>query len=82
MIRFSYYVVLISLVFSIQGLSAQKLSKTEKRLIQTIEQNNTEAIAFLEQVVNVNSGTLNAKGVKEVGMHLSLIHISEPTRPY
>lgn len=69
MIRFSYYVVLISLVFSIQGLSAQKLSKTEKRLIQTIEQNNTEAIAFLEQVVNVNSGTLNAKGVKEVGMH-------------
>ncbi|MET6989897.1 M20/M25/M40 family metallo-hydrolase [Sediminicola arcticus] len=46
----------------------QKLSKTEKKIIKSIETNNTEAIGFLEKVVNINSGTLNAKGVQEVGM--------------
>jgi len=49
-------------------LSAQKLSKVERKLVKTVETNNTEAIGFLENVVNINSGTLNAKGVKEVGM--------------
>ncbi|MGF1558080.1 MAG: M20/M25/M40 family metallo-hydrolase [Flavobacteriaceae bacterium] len=47
---------------------AQKLSKNEKILIKTIEKNNAEARIFLEKVVNINSGTLNLKGVKEVGM--------------
>ena len=48
--------------------SAQKLSRTEKKIVASVEKNNEEAIAFLEKVVNINSGTLNAKGVKEVGM--------------
>lgn len=46
---------------------AQKLSKNERILIKTIEKNNAEARIFLEKVVNINSGTLNLKGVKEVG---------------
>ncbi len=54
--------------FSISISSAQKLSKKEKKILSSIENNNAEAIAFLEKVVNINSGTLNAKGVKEVGM--------------
>ncbi len=49
-------------------LKAQNLSRTEKKIFSTIEQNNTEAISFLEKVVNINSGTLNPKGVKQVGM--------------
>lgn len=52
----------------IAGAEAQKLSRTEKKLVKSIEKNNPEAIAFLEKVVNINSGTLNAKGVQEVGM--------------
>lgn len=48
-------------------ISAQKLSRTERKLIKTVEVNNAKAIAFLEKTVNINSGTLNAKGVKEVG---------------
>jgi len=48
--------------------SAQKLSRTEKNIVASVEKNNEEAIAFLEKVVNINSGTLNAKGVREVGM--------------
>jgi len=61
--------VLFLLLFLLAGLSctSQQLSKTEKRLLKTIEQNNAEAIIFLEQAVNINSGTLNAKGVREVG---------------
>lgn len=49
-------------------LTSQKLSRTEKKIVKTVAQNNTDAIAFLKKVVNINSGTLNAKGVKEVGM--------------
>jgi len=45
----------------------QKLSRTEKQLVKLVSANNDEAIAFLEEVVNVNSGTLNLKGVREVG---------------
>ncbi|MGB5319401.1 MAG: M20 family peptidase, partial [Eudoraea sp.] len=61
-----YTTLLISLCFSV-SLMSQKLSGVEKKLIKTIEANNTEAITFLEEVVNINSGTLNAEGVKEVG---------------
>ncbi|NJB72675.1 glutamate carboxypeptidase [Saonia flava] len=60
--------VLLLLLCSVVSINAQKLSRVEKKLVKSIENNNTEAIAFLEKVVNINSGTLNAKGVKEVGM--------------
>ncbi|RIV46867.1 M20/M25/M40 family metallo-hydrolase [Flagellimonas pelagia] len=49
-------------------VTAQKLTRTEKKIVATIEKNSDEAISFLEKVVNINSGTLNAEGVKEVGM--------------
>lgn len=48
-------------------VSAQRLSRNERKLVKTVEVNNAKAIAFLERTVNINSGTLNAKGVKEVG---------------
>ncbi|WP_321826592.1 M20/M25/M40 family metallo-hydrolase [Maribacter dokdonensis] len=47
--------------------NAQKLSKNEKKVVKSIEKNNDEAISFLEKVVNINSGTLNLKGVEMVG---------------
>jgi len=47
--------------------NAQKLSKNERKVVKTIEKNNDEAISFLEKVVNINSGTLNLKGVEMVG---------------
>ncbi len=49
-------------------LFSQKLTRVEKKVLTTIEKNNAEAVSFLEEVVNINSGTLNTKGVKEVGM--------------
>lgn len=47
--------------------NAQKLTKNENKIIKNIEQNNAEAISFLEKVVNINSGTLNLKGIEKVG---------------
>ena len=47
---------------------AQKLSKTEKKILKSVEENNIEAIDFLKEVVNINSGTMNYEGVKQVGM--------------
>jgi glutamate carboxypeptidase len=54
-------------VFLWTGVNAQKLSRKEKSIVRTIEQNNAKAISFLEKVVNINSGTLNIKGVEMVG---------------
>ncbi|MBT34034.1 MAG: peptidase M20 [Thalassobius sp.] len=62
----SLWLLLLTL-FSLP-ISAQKISKKEKKILQSIEANNEEAIEFLKKVVNINSGTLNAAGVKEVGM--------------
>ena len=48
--------------------SAQtRLNRTEKQLVQQVSVNHNQAIGFLERVVNVNSGTLNLGGVREVG---------------
>ena len=50
------------------AILSQKISTTELKIIKTIETNNEEAISFLEKIVNINSGTMNHKGVKQVGM--------------
>ncbi|SIQ29026.1 M20/M25/M40 family metallo-hydrolase [Maribacter ulvicola] len=54
-------------VFLLTGVNAQRLSRNEKKMVKSIENNNAEAITFLEKVVNINSGTLNLKGVEMVG---------------
>ncbi len=59
---------LFLLLFSVVNLSAQKLSSAEQKIVTSVERNNEAAISFLEKVVNINSGTLNLSGVKNVGM--------------
>lgn len=63
---FSKYLVLLFLV-SVQFSLAQKLTRAEKKILKSVEANNTEAIQFLKDVVNINSGTMNHEGVKKVG---------------
>ena len=46
--------------------AAQQLSAQEQRIVQAVEANQDEAIAMLERIVNLNSGTLNAAGVRQV----------------
>ncbi|MEZ4947160.1 MAG: M20/M25/M40 family metallo-hydrolase [Cyclobacteriaceae bacterium] len=59
--------VFITLLLSVP-LYAQKLSKAEKKVIAVVDQQTNEAISFLEKIVNINSGTNNLEGVREVGM--------------
>ncbi|GAA0877888.1 M20 family metallopeptidase [Algoriphagus jejuensis] len=45
----------------------QKLSKEERQLSELIDKNYQETLALLEEVININSGSLNKEGVREVG---------------
>ncbi len=47
--------------------SAQSLTKPEATLVSTVTRQLPETMGFLEKVVNVNSGTLNKVGVRQVG---------------
>lgn len=46
---------------------AQPLTKKEKEILTLIDKNHEESIALLKKAVNINSGTNNLKGVREVG---------------
>lgn len=56
---------------TVTAQTSNKLSPQEQRILTLVEKNSAESIAFLEDVVNINSGTLNVKGVKEVGNRFS-----------
>ncbi len=59
--------LLIYCVTISQFTLAQSLSKPEKDIIATVSSQLPETNAFLEKVVNINSGTLNKAGVRQVG---------------
>jgi glutamate carboxypeptidase len=48
-------------------MSVAQLSKTEKKIASTVDANNTGALKLLEEVVNINSGSMNFEGVYKVG---------------
>ena len=54
---------------SIAGASGS-LSAAERRMIGIIDRSTPAALALLERTVNVNSGTMNFDGVREVGQML------------
>ena len=43
------------------------LTPPERAIVDHVDAHNAEGLALLERVVNVNSGTQNFKGVREVG---------------
>lgn len=49
------------------ALDSQVLSNKELLIKEFIKDNNDEAIALIEKIVNINSGTLNIEGNREVG---------------
>lgn len=46
---------------------AQQLSPVEERIVAEVKARSAEAIGLLERSVNINSGTMNHAGVREVG---------------
>jgi glutamate carboxypeptidase len=61
-----YYCFLLMLALPFLG-NGQELSEVEKKIIAAVAANKAEQLDFLKAVVNINSGTLNLKGVKAVG---------------
>jgi len=63
-----YTACVVGLMGSFQSATfAQKLSKEEILVSRNVEKNHKESIQFLEQTVNINSGSQNPAGVKKVG---------------
>ncbi len=58
---------LLLVILFVVPVHAQKLTRLEKKILTHIDNNNSQAINLLEKVVNINSGSLNIKGVKKVG---------------
>ena len=48
-------------------VGAQSLSAPERRVVAAVDTRNAQALALLERVVNINSGTMNFAGVRQVG---------------
>ena len=48
-------------------LSAHAADRNEKTMVSYVKSRQDSAVALLEQAVNINSGTMNFKGVREVG---------------
>jgi glutamate carboxypeptidase len=48
--------------------AAQRLNPVEEAMARYLDATDGEAIALLERVVNINSGTMNHDGVREVGL--------------
>lgn len=61
---------LIGILLSATNLGAQKLTATEKKIVRVVDKNMGECIRFLEESVNINSGTLNKEGVEETARHM------------
>ncbi len=47
---------------------AQTLSEAEIAIIEAVDSNHDDALAFLIENVNMNSGSMNAEGVRALGM--------------
>lgn len=61
------FILFILLILSTPVVFAQGLSDIEKEILQRVDVNYNEALEFLETNVNINSGTMNFEGVREVG---------------
>ena len=59
----------VLLLIALTGLLPQAggLTPGERALMTFVDANNEAALAFLERVVNINSGTMNVAGVRDVG---------------
>jgi glutamate carboxypeptidase len=65
--RWAIPVVLACAVMTAQADAPLSLNPVEQRIVAAVDRENDAAIALLEAVVNINSGTTNLAGVRAVG---------------
>ncbi len=68
-LRLAFSWLLFGSVAALPGLSVQagELNLTEQRIVAAVDAHEGRALALLEQVVNINSGSMNFAGVRAVG---------------
>ena len=67
MIRHGAMLLALTLPGMVSGAPATGLSATERTVSQSVDAHRDAAVALLERVVNINSGTMNTAGVRAVG---------------
>jgi glutamate carboxypeptidase len=60
-------ILLATTLLCYHAAQAQHLSATERKIVASVQQHLPQTEHLLEQVVNINSGTLNVAGVRAVG---------------
>src|SRR5882672_582359 len=60
-------IALLVIIILNHSLAHGQLPKAEKKITSSIDANNPEALKLLEEVVNINSGSMNFDGVYKVG---------------
>ncbi len=63
----TFFLFCILLLVAAPIAAQVQLSDVEQALARYVDKHNNEALALLEQVVNINSGTMNFAGVRQVG---------------
>src|SRR5580658_246656 len=66
-IQFRLAVLTLAVLFCSSPSLGQQLSKEEAGIVHSIDEEAPAAVALLEKIVNINSGTFNPPGVVEVG---------------
>src|ERR1700740_1738189 len=61
--------IALALLSFTPNLQGQRLSRVEKRLVQSVDAHIAEEIAALEKGVNIDSGTFHTAGVQGVGRY-------------
>jgi glutamate carboxypeptidase len=59
--------LIVLLIILSSKINAQSLSSEEKNIINLVNQQMPQTMQLLEQMVNINSGTLNVAGVRKTG---------------
>ncbi len=59
--------LLVLTICALSGASFAQVDQVERNLINYVDEENAEALALLKDIVNINSGTMNFEGVREVG---------------
>lgn len=50
-----------------RAIASDSLSALERAIARAVDERNAEALSLLERIVNINSGTMNLAGVRQVG---------------
>jgi glutamate carboxypeptidase len=65
--RHAFAFALVALAAPLVSGQPSPLSRAERTIVDYVDAHNHEAIALLERAVNINSGTQNFAGVREMG---------------